>query len=39
MLDLIQLQRFNEHNRQLEAHVHPADWKNPAPKERSRRLL
>lgn len=31
MLDLIQLQPFDEHNRQLEAHIHPPDWVNPTP--------
>ena len=31
MLDLIQLTPRDEHNRQLEAHVHPPDWVNPTP--------
>jgi pyruvate/2-oxoglutarate dehydrogenase complex dihydrolipoamide dehydrogenase (E3) component len=31
MLDLIQLTPRDEHNQQLEAHVHPPDWINPTP--------
>ena len=31
MSDLIQLQPLDEHNQQLAAHVHPADWVNPTP--------
>jgi len=31
MSDLIQLQPFDEHNRKLEANVHPPDWVNPEP--------
>jgi pyruvate/2-oxoglutarate dehydrogenase complex dihydrolipoamide dehydrogenase (E3) component len=31
MLDLIQLTPRDEHNRQLETHVHPPDWVNPTP--------
>ncbi len=30
---LVQLTPFDEHNQQLAANVHPADWKNPPPKE------
>ena len=31
MTDLIQLQPHDEHNRALESHVHPPDWRNPTP--------
>lgn len=31
MLDLVQLQPYNEFNQELEAHVHPPDWTNPTP--------
>lgn len=31
MSDLIQLQPYDEFNRQLEANVHPPDWTNPVP--------
>ena len=34
MSDLVQLQPYNEHNRRLEAHVHPQAWVNPAPAKR-----
>lgn len=34
MSDLVQLQPHDEHNRLLEANVHPTDWKNPIPKGR-----
>ena len=34
MTKLIQLQPADEHNRQLEAHVHPPDWRNPQPSGR-----
>lgn len=29
--DLVQLQPFDEHNRELQANVHPLDWTNPTP--------
>ncbi len=32
--DLIQLFPENEHNKQLEANVHPTDWTNPTPSTR-----
>lgn len=31
MPDLVQLTPRDEHNRQLESHVHPPDWVNPTP--------
>ncbi|MEM7384742.1 MAG: mercuric reductase [Verrucomicrobiota bacterium] len=31
MSNLPQLQPLDEHNRKLESHVHPPDWKNPTP--------
>ena len=31
MSDLIQLQPYDVHNRELESHVHPPDWVNPQP--------
>jgi hypothetical protein len=31
MTTLIQLQPKDEHNRALEANVHPPDWSNPTP--------
>lgn len=34
MLDLVQLQPPDEHNRQLAANVHPSDWRNPTPSGR-----
>ncbi|TWU56777.1 Mercuric reductase [Rubripirellula tenax] len=30
--DLIQLQPADDHNRQLQANVHPQDWTNPTPR-------
>ena len=34
MSDLEQLQPYDEHNRTLEANVHPTDWVNPKPSGR-----
>lgn len=34
MSDLPQLQPYDEHNRELEAQVHPPDWRNPTPEGR-----
>lgn len=31
--ELVQLTPFDEHNQQLEANVHPPDWKNPVPEK------
>jgi pyruvate/2-oxoglutarate dehydrogenase complex dihydrolipoamide dehydrogenase (E3) component len=31
MSDLIQLQPHDQHNKKLEANVHPPDWQNPTP--------
>ncbi|EMI57136.1 mercuric reductase [Rhodopirellula sallentina] len=33
MSDLVQLQPHDEHNRNLEANVHPTDWQNPQPQK------
>ena len=34
MSEFHQLEPFDEHNRQLQANVHPADWQNPIPSGR-----
>ena len=31
MTKLIQLQPYDQHNQELESHVHPKDWTNPKP--------
>jgi pyruvate/2-oxoglutarate dehydrogenase complex dihydrolipoamide dehydrogenase (E3) component len=34
MSQLVQLQPYDEHNKELESHVHPPDWINPSPSGR-----
>ncbi|QDU39290.1 Mercuric reductase [Maioricimonas rarisocia] len=34
MTSSVELQPYDEHNRKLEANVHPSDWRNPTPSGR-----